>query len=76
MQLYYLQADAYTGDADGPISMDLFVHAESPEQAQEFWKRYYDDWDDAETLRVWAVPTPALPGAVPWDSVTCTEFKV
>ena len=73
MQLYYVQADSIM---DTTISMDLFVHADTPEQAMTFWKSYYIDWDDAEIVRVWAVPTPELPGAIPWDSVTVTEFKV
>ena len=81
--LYYVQAENEDGQ-----DLSVFVRADTPEQAFEFWK----DWDfsdetlfedklnavpgwkaEIEDLRIFHIPDTAANGIIPWNVATGVE---
>lgn len=78
MKLYYIRAEAHTGDADGPANMDLFVHADAPSNAVKLWGQHYAEWGqpDDDKVLVYDVSQLAICESVmDWDHIPCTQHK-
>lgn len=58
----------YINAGDEVNNADLAVWAETPADALELWRRYYDTEPDAEPARMWRLTPlqPHAPGALPW----------
>lgn len=68
MTLYQVIADDYSGE---PHGLDLFVRADTPQQAVEQWRDYYSEDKKAYPLRVDEIPVDGPGGAIRWEDVPC-----
>ena len=64
MNLYCVNADDYDGAHHGN---NLWVWADTPEQAVAYWRGYYDA--EETPISVDEVPLNRGPGAIPWTEV-------
>jgi hypothetical protein len=79
MKLFYIRAECHNGDADGPLNMDLFVHAENVATAVRLWEQHYDGWDnpDGRKVQVYDVSQTALcPSVMIWEHIPMVKWKV
>jgi hypothetical protein len=69
MTLYNIIADGPDGT---PHDYDLFVRADSPQEALVYWQAYYwgDDECDQQPVRIDEIPNGPK-GAVNWAEVPC-----
>lgn len=76
--LFFIQAQAFTGDADGPNNMDLFVHGKTVSEAIVAWKKHFEDWDmPDDKVRCYHLRTAVRGpnGVLPWEQMQCTEVE-
>lgn len=71
MKLYHVNAEGFDGE---PHALDLWVRAESPQEAVLCWQDYYerqayDDTDDCLPTSVDELPDAPEWGAIPWATV-------
>lgn len=69
MTLYQVVADDFDGT---PHGNDLFVRADTPQEAVEFWRSYYTfDEEDGDPVRVDEIPADGPSGPIDWSTVPC-----